>query len=33
MILKEYLLKEIKSLEKLTEKELVEKRYKKFRVM
>ena len=31
--IKEYLLKEIKSLEKLTEKELVEKRYKKFRVM
>ena len=31
--IKEYLLKEIKSLEKLTEKELVEQRYKKFRVM
>ena len=31
--IKEYLLKEIKSLEKLTEKELLEKRYKKFRVM
>ena len=31
--IKEYLLKEIKSLEKLTERELVEKRYKKFRVM
>ena len=31
--IKEYLLKEIKSLKKLTEKELVEKRYKKFRVM
>lgn len=31
--MKEYLLKEIKKLEKLTERELVEKRYKKFRVM
>ena len=31
--IKEYLLKEIKNLEKLTEKELVEQRYKKFRVM
>ena len=31
--IKEYLLKEIKSLEKLTEKELVEQRYKKFRGM
>ena len=31
--MKEYLLKEIKKLEKLTERELVEQRYKKFRVM
>ena len=31
--IKEYLLREIKRLEKLTERELVEKRYKKFRVM
>ena len=31
--MKEYLLKEIKKLEKLTERELVEKRYKEFRVM
>ena len=31
--IKEYLLKEIKNLEKLTKEELVEQRYKKFRVM
>ena len=31
--IKEYLLKEIKNLEKLTKEELVQQRYKKFRVM